>query len=546
MANLLDELRKKQSQAQSKVIGINSSKSLSLLDEARINQETPQQQITKDLPSNIQLKTEVSQPKAKIGEKIIGGLEVARGIAGSAVAEPVAGISGLVASALPGEEGQGAKTVDAVRKAITEFTSPTTKEGIEQQQFIAETLQPVGEAISSAENFLGDTAFDLTGSPSIAALAKSFPVAAIEVLGLKGLKSSTISKAGRLNANAKKAVAQAAPSINQLKERSKDLYRQLDQSGVKVKAKVFDNFVDAINKKVSKEGIDVDLHPASSAVIRRLNKEKGINKGFSDLNTLRQIASDAAGNINPKDARIGRIILDRIDNGIDGLANVAGKDARGARQLWRRAKVSEAISGMMEDASLAASGLENGLRIEARKILKSRKKRRGFTSSELNAIKELEAGSGAANAAKFLGKFGISEGKATSMLGASISGTIGSQLGGVPGATATLTIGQIAKKAAQRLTSGKADFADQIARAGGDARSIARAYMRNTPRSKQSITDLTELLLDPNVTIDSINKLSLKTKIVQDAKFFAKEIKRKAQKAASIATMAVPTITEEQ
>jgi HPt (histidine-containing phosphotransfer) domain-containing protein len=203
------------------------------------------------------------------------------------------------------------------------------------------------------------------------------------------------------------------------------------------------------------------------------------------------------------------------------------------------------MANMVENASLTASGFENGLRIEARKILKSPKKSKGFSSAELKALKDLEQGSGAQNAAKFLGRFGISEGKATSMLGAAVSGTIGNQLGGAAGALGLPALGQIAKNTAQRLTSNKAKFADQLIRAGGDARAVVRAYLKNTPKRLHNLEDITQLLLDPNITPESIAKISSRVKIVEDAKFLAERIKKQAQLRASQAAIAAPLADED-
>ncbi len=482
-----------------------------------------------------------------LGEQVAGGLQTAGTIASSIIAEPVAGLAGIGAQIGEAtglaEPGAAARTIEGTREALT-FQGG--EESQRQLQAIGETIAPVTEALSDTQKFLGESTFELTGSPAAAAIAEAAPAAIIEALGFKGLRASTVLKVKKLPTNAKKAVTEAAPSIDQLKTRANQLYTELDQSGVKVKPQVFDRFVESLESSVRKAGFDADLHPDSAAALRRLNKDKGTPKNFTELNTLRQIASDAAGSLKPKDARIGRMILNKIDQGIDSLADAAGKQSKSARQLWRRAKVSESIAGMIENAGLAASGLENGLRIEARKILKSVKKKRGFTRQELKLIDELEKGSGAANAAKFLGKFGVSEGKATSMLGAAIGGTIGNQLGGIPGALAALGLGQIAKKTAQRLTSGKAKFADQLVRAGGDAREITKAYLRNTPRAKQSVSELTELLLDPKVTPESISRLSLRLKIVEDAKFFTEAIKRKSQQTASAGVIASPIAINEQ
>lgn len=527
------------------------------------------------LPPGFQLDEPEDVP---LGEQILGGLQTAGTIASGIIAEPIAGLAGIgaqigeaVGLAAPGA---ATRTIEATREALT-FQGG--EESQRQLQAIGGGIETVSDAITEIpagliglsalatgqgldaatqqirdvkqkgiSEFLGEAAFEGTGSPAIAAAFKASPAAALEALGLKGLRSSTLIKAKKLPLNAKKAVAEAAPSINQLKQKASQLYAELDQSNVRVKPETFDRFVESLEKTVNKQGINKTLHPDSVSVMRDLNAAKGTAKSFSELNTLRQIAADAASSIVPRDARIGNIILNKLDNGIDALADAAGKQSKGARQLWRRAKVSESIAGMVENAGLAASGLENGLRIEARKILRSAKKKRGFSKKELKVIDELEKGSGAANAAKFLGKFGISEGKATSMLGAAIGGTIGQQLGGKAGAVSALALGQIAKKTAQRLTFGKAKFADQLVRAGGNGRAIAQAYLRNTPKAQRSISELTELLLDPRVTPDSISKISLKTKLIDDAKFFASEIKRRVTQAASVGAIIAPTLNQQQ
>lgn len=520
MANLLQELKAKQSQDQRAVSEPSSVGGFSLLDELKAKQPQEVQDIAAtsapdsatpsvdsrlnpDVPaggSGPAFPSREVAPERTLGEKVIGAGEAALALGTGATS----GALGFIAGAVPGiageltgtlEKGEGQKLAQEFSKALT--FEPRTE---------------VGKEITG----------DITQALGV-----------LPPTGLGGLSKNTVKKSAGLSGNAKKALNEAAPSIQEIKAKAGSLYKELDRSGVKVKSEVFSKFVDDLNKKIDDSGFDVDLHPDSAAVMKRLNRDVGTAKSFSDLNILRQIASDAAGSIKPKDARIGNIILNKLDSGIDRLADLAGRDSKGARQLWRRAKVSESIAGMVEGAGLAASGLENGLRIEARKILRSPKKSRGFTAKELKSLRELDQGSTAGNAAKFLGKFGISEGKATSMLGAAVGGQIGSQLAGGTGAVAVLTLGQIAKGVSQKLTAGKARFADELVRAGGDGRAITRAYLKNTPASKRKVSDLTELLLDPKVTPESISKLSFKLKLVDDAKFFANAIKEKSKQSVS-------------
>lgn len=118
-------------------------------------------------------------------DKAIGRAEVAGSVISSAIAEPLAGLAGIGAI-LPGGR-TPVEAIEETREALT-FT-PKTPSGKESLQSLGEVLQPVGEAISTVEDTLGDVAFDLTGSPAIAAAAKSSPTLALELLGLKALKS---------------------------------------------------------------------------------------------------------------------------------------------------------------------------------------------------------------------------------------------------------------------------------------------------------------------------------------------------------------------
>jgi hypothetical protein len=242
---------------------------------------------------------------------------------------------------------------------------------------------------------------------------------------------------------------------------------------------------------------------------------------------------------------------------LDTLSSQIGGKFKEARALSQRAFKSQAITDMIENASHTASGMENGLRIEARKILKNKKKRRGFTNDELSALRTIEQGTTSANTAKFLGKFGISEGQATSMLGASIGigggGAIGSFFGpggAAIGALGVPALGQMAKKTAQRITLNNTKFADDLVRSGKNAKEITKSYIKNTPISKRNVSDLTDLLLDANLNPSAIKGMpsskSAAGKMIDDSIHFANEIKRRAKQAGSVAVIAAPGIIKQE
>lgn len=488
------------------------------------------------------------------GGAVSGVLEPAAAIVSGVVAEPLAGLFGLGVTALEGPEA-GAQAVEQARQALT--FDPKTQSGKESLQSIAETLQPVGEAIGKIETGLGESVLEATGSPALAAIAHSLPTAVLEGIGVKGLRSTKLATSN-LSGDVAQAITQAAPDLNTIKNRATDAYNELDNLGIRVKPSAYENFANKLQSKLIKEGLDKDLTPKSNAALNRILDDVGQAKRPSELNTMRKIAASAASSIEPPDARLGTIIVNEIDDALDSLSTSVGGKFKEARGLSQRAFKSQAITDMIENASHTASGMENGLRIEARKILKSKKKRRGFTADELNALKRIEQGTTASNTAKFLGKFGISEGQATSMLGASIGigggGALGAAFGGASGAgIGALTVpvlGQIAKKTAQRITLNNTKFADDLVRSGKNAKAITRAYLKHTPTKDRSVSDLTDLLLDPDLNIAEIKSLpksaASANKLIADSLHFANEIKRRATQAGSIGVIASPEIGQEE
>jgi len=527
--------------------------------------------------------TEQPAAQSTVGDEVLGGLDVAKTVVSSAVAEPVAGLAGLISSPFVSQD-QAVKNIESVREFIT--LEPSTQEGQRNLKVVGELVNKgvdlanipasglvgIGEVLTGQgleqaaqsvrdvqqkgfSTVLGQRVLEETGSPELATIAHSLPTAALEAIGVRGLKSAQF-KGEKLSGNVAKAIQQAAPDLQTINKAKNAAYDQLDNFGVKVKSEVFDKFADRVNARLIKEGADPTLTPKSTAALRRIVEAKGSAKSLSELDTLRKIAKGAANDIDKTDARLGNIIIAELDSSIDKLSSQIGGKFKEARGLAQRAFKSQDVADMIENASHTASGLENGLRIEARKILKNKKRRKGFTSEELKALRKIEQGTTTANVAKFLGKFGISEGQATSMLGASIGigggGAIGSAFGpagAAVGALAVPAIGQIAKKTAQRLTLNNTKFADDIIRAGKNSKEITKAYLKNTPIAERSVSDLTDLLLDPSLTGGDVKSLikvnSPNNKLIQDAIFFVGEIKRRSQQAGSAALITQPDLNKE-
>ena len=192
-----------------------------------------------------------------------------------------------------------------------------------------------------------------------------------------------------------------------------------------------------------------------------------------------------------------------------------GRQLKIGDNLWSRAKKGELFAKAMEEAENTASGFENGLRIEFNKILKSKKQSKYFNNAEKAVMRDLVKGDTAQNFAKLIGKFGVSEGRATNVLMGLLGGGAGAAIGGIGGAFVVPTIGQVGKVIAQKLTRNKADFTAALARAGNRGEDITKAYMVTVPKAKRNVADLSQLLSDPTVNLEKI--ITSSNKMIKEA-----------------------------
>jgi len=116
-------------------------------------------------------------PELTFLEKLKGTAEGVGSLVSSAVAEPLAGIAGLggLAAEAVGVAPQGfaAEQVEAVRDLIT--ITPDSREGKAALAGLGEDLNFIVEPLQNLKAFLGDKAFEATGSEAIAGLLTALP-----------------------------------------------------------------------------------------------------------------------------------------------------------------------------------------------------------------------------------------------------------------------------------------------------------------------------------------------------------------------------------
>ena len=338
--------------------------------------------------------------------------------------------------------------------------------------------------------------------------------------------------------SAKALLGKAAPTIEGLKDAARTVYKEIDDLGVTLKATKFQDLSNNLARTARNEGAGEGIFPKVDSVLKLFQNRVGTTPTTSEVDTLRRSAQAVAASPDPAEARIGSILVGEVDDFLSSITQSSlasgqgkgiGNKFKDARQLWRRARKSELLADAFKKAELQATGPENGLRVQFRSILNSKKKIKGFSEEEVSVMKQVVKGGTAANMTKLLGKLGVSDQQAVRLLLPGAGAIAGASVLGPAGAVVVPAIGQVSRSLAGRLTTGQAKFADDVVRAGPNGRKVVDAYLKNTPPKARKVEELTELLLRPDVSLKSlVGKKAPESakRLVNDAVFFTTILKQ--------------------
>lgn len=483
------------------------------------------------------------QSEQEESSSILPALESAGTIASGIVAEPIAGLAGLAQSINPfADEGAGARAVESVREALT------YKGGEESQRQLGELgefISPVTEKLTQAERFLGEETLKATGSPTLASIAHTLPTAVLELIGIKGAKKLKQPK-GIKASQVDRAILEAAPQIEDLKAVARGIYKEIDDTGARVKKESLQGLATRIEADARKQGMDPRTTKVSSGVVDAIKDSALTDQPLTELDTLRNIAKAARKSTDPTEKMLGSLITSHVEDFMDSLKSKdmvggvaqtadAGKKYRAARAVYGRAKRAEMINDAITEGANARSGAENGIRNELHKITRNKKSAKFFPKNELKAINDVVQGDFKTNLAKMIGRMGFMEGSSTSVLG-SLGGIFaGSSIAGPIGGVAFPAAGIASRQIAKKLTANKAKFVESMTRAGKDAKRVAAAYLQIVPKAKRNVNDLADLLMDTDLNIAELENVANQT--VKDAIDIARG--RKAIDAAMLAPAAL-------
>lgn len=277
-----------------------------------------------------------------------------------------------------------------------------------------------------------------------------------------------------------KAAAKNAPSTDELKALGRGLYDQVDAAGVQISPQAFDRARGNILADLqANTGFDNLPGPGSlTPNTARVNQIMGAASDamaadptaalpFKALDQMRRQAGAAAGNVtNKTDQQAGMTVIDGLDDFVNNLGPgdiVAGDIAAlnsalpKARDVWARMSKSQTIDDAITAGGDYLSGASSGIRNQFKNILRNPKRAGRFTEAERAAMRKVVNGSIPEQLLQLVG----------GGLGQLAQTGAGLAMGGIPGAMVGAAAAGLTRKAAEAVTTGKAEILRGLVANGG-------------------------------------------------------------------------------
>lgn len=279
---------------------------------------------------------------------------------------------------------------------------------------------------------------------------------------------------GRTANKAVRAIADKAPTTEQLRAQGAALYDDVERAGVAVKPDRVRTAMDDITTALRGEGAGYTgaekVLPASRAVMEAAGDVgKGANSvPFKELDMFRRYIGNAAGRdlANKGDTRAVTMAMENLDDFIRklGVDDVDAGDIEAlqtalpkARDTWARMSRSQMVDDAIENAADYRTGEASGLRAQFQRIIKNPKLSRGFSDAELKVMRRVVNGTLPEQILNYMG----------SGLGMMGQMAVGGLTGSLPGALAGLATASASRKGAEALVRRNAELARALIAGGG-------------------------------------------------------------------------------
>lgn len=281
-----------------------------------------------------------------------------------------------------------------------------------------------------------------------------------------------------------------APTLEELQAQSNAGYDAVRDSGATLSPQSADALAGGIEGTFGTRPATRRMNPKAAVAAEELAGDmRQRPPTISEVDEARQwIGNNVAGSNEAGERRLGMMMKDAIDSHLDQLqpGDITGTNRPGevvdaligAREKARRVHKSQLFEA--EDTGLVAKGLRraattgtggnevNAIRQNVRRVLENPKLRRGYSETELQAMRDIADGTPTQNALRLLGRLAPTAGGLPLITGvgfASSGGALGGPFGAVAG-MAPSVIGQGAKHLGERSTRKKIAELGELIRNG--------------------------------------------------------------------------------
>lgn len=264
-----------------------------------------------------------------------------------------------------------------------------------------------------------------------------------------------------------------------IKENSSKAYKLMRDSGATFKPGATNLVIEQMQKQLTQDGIlNSKLHRKTIDLFDDFKQEALDNNiTLEGLDQWRQLFGQVAGEFGDKvNARKATILKNALDDAInelpEGAFSTGGPEALQALRLGRAEWAKQTKFNAISDIVEGAAGDANKLKRDLEKFRLNKKKTRGWTEQELNALKIAASQTTGEGILKLVGKFGFDLGSgravgntALPIISGIMSG-VGAGSGGI--GLAVPAIGTAARVGQKMVASGKADDLLKVIEAGGN------------------------------------------------------------------------------
>lgn len=207
-------------------------------------------------------------------------------------------------------------------------------------------------------------------------------------------------------AGAKAAGAGAViPNVGKMRSKAKNLYRQVDQSGVQFDSTQYDTWLSGVRGNL--KSFDPAQHGSVELEIKNLEKSLGSSPTISQLDTARSNIQKRLGkSTDPNIRRLGSELIDELDDFIlnspvaayGGNYQQATQQLLEARRLYAAISKSDKMEELVRRAKLRPTPLDTAIRAEFATFARNPRNKRLLTPEEMGFVEDVVQGGKLASA----------------------------------------------------------------------------------------------------------------------------------------------------